>query len=170
MPRPSFEDADALIDPFLVSNWNIIFPRGIPGSNADIRQVSVKAQTTSVPGMQIDQVVAPYRGVELAFAGRQVYQKTIEVTFIELRDISTRDTFRAWLEFCRNNNDNTGNYKANYSTSASWELYDDIPNLVRTIELKGMFPLAIGDMQLDGSQSATGQLQVTFSYDRHVDL
>lgn len=170
MPRPSFEDAEALIDPYMISNWNIIFPRGIPGApSADIRQVAVKAQTTSVPGMNIDQVTAAFRGVELNYAGRQVYNKTLEVTFIELRDISTRDTFRSWMEYARNNNTNQGSYKSMYSTSALWELYDDIPNLVRIIEIRGMFPISVGDMQIDGSQSQTGQLQVTFSYDRHLD-
>lgn len=168
MPRPSLDDATSLPDPFLTYNFNLVFGRGIPGGG-DIRSTSFKAQSTSLPGIQIDPVTVPYRGTELQFAGRQLWSKTQEVTFLEVRDISTRTTFRNWLEFARNNNQNSGSYASQYKVDGLIELYDDIPNLVRTIRMVGMFPLNVGDMALDGSTSQAGQLQVTFSFDRSFD-
>lgn len=169
MPRPSFDDAQSLPDPYMTYNFNMNLPK-IPGSGADLRAMQYKVQTTMIPGMKIDQVKVPFHGTEINYGGRQVYDGSIEVTILEVRDISTRDAFRKWMEFYRNNNNNSGNYAANVKVNGLLELYDDIPNIVRTIQINGMFPTSVGDMQLDGSQSQAGSLQVTFSYDRHFDL
>jgi hypothetical protein len=169
MPRPSFDDATSLPDPFLTYNFNLVFGRGIPGGG-DIRTTSFKCQTTAIPGQQIDPVKVPYRGVEINYAGRAIWSGTFDATFLEVRDISTRTTFRRWMEIARDNNLNQGNFASIYKVDADLELYDDVPSLVKVIKVRGMFPLNMADLPLDGSSSQAGQLSITFSYDRTLDL
>jgi hypothetical protein len=142
-------------------------PSGVVGAG-DI--LAYKIQTTSIPGVVIDPVKVPYRGVELNFAGRQTWPGTLECMILEVRDASTRKFFRSWMEFARNNNTDSGNYKNDYAKVVKLEMYDDIPNIVQVIEMHGMFPITVGDLALDGGTSTAGQLAVTFSYDYTIDL
>lgn len=167
MGRPSLSEASALIDPFMVYNWDLSFP-DIP-VGGDSRSLRVKMQTTSVPGMQIEQVTVPFRAIELNYAGRQIYTKTLQTTILETRDISTRKLIRDWMEFARNNGRNSGSYKSQYAKRGVMELYDDIPNVTKTITLIGVFPIQIDDLQVDGSQSQAGVWSVTWSYDYTED-
>lgn len=165
--RTSFDDVNNLVDPLMLYNFDLIFPT-IPGGG-NSRGMTVKCMSATLPGMQIDQVTVPLHGVEVNYGGRQIYTKTFTATFLETRDVTTRKAMREWMRFCRNNDTNKGNYKAQYAVDASMILYDDIPNVIQTSKIMGCFPISVDDLQLDGGQSAYAQYNITFSYDRVED-
>jgi hypothetical protein len=163
MARTSLQDVAGLPDPLLSYNFDLIFP-SIPGGG-NSRGMTVKCMSTALPGMQIEQQTAALHGVEVNYAGRQIWQKTFQATFIETRDADTRKQIRRWIEFARNNRGNSGHYKADYSVDAIMLLYDDIPNVIQETKIVGCFPTQLDDVNMEGSQGTIVQVSVTFSYD-----
>lgn len=169
MARTSLNDVRGLVDPLQEWNFDLFFPR-IPGIGGNqTRNLTIKCQTTALPGMQLDQVTVALHGVEVNFAGRQIYQKTFTATFIETRDTGTRTAIRGWIEFARNNRTNQGNYKSDYAVDLEMTLYDDIPNVVQRTMLRSAFPINLDDSNLDGGNSGILTYNVTFSYDLHEE-
>lgn len=163
MARTSLSDVSGLADPILSYNFDLMFP-SIPGGG-DTRALTVKCMTTALPGMELEQVTSALHGVEVSHAGRQIYSKTFQATFYETRDGQTRGAIRRWIEFARNNGKNTGNFKRDYAIAAELLVYDDIPNIINTIKVFGLFPKQIDDQSFDGSNSNVITSSVTFSYD-----
>lgn len=168
MTRTSLQDIRSLGDPLQQYNWDIIFTR-IPGT-ADIKPFTFKAMTTSLPGMMLESVPTALHGVELRWAGRANYSHQLQVTLLENRDASTRDMLYKWHKYARNWRANTGAYKDQYAVTVQMLLYDDLPQVVRTIELTGCWPENIDDTSLDGSASGAVQMSMTLSYDDFEDL
>jgi hypothetical protein len=163
MARTSLQDVNGLPDPLLSYNFDLIFP-SIPGGG-DTRSMTVKCMSTAIPGMQLEQQTVGLHGVEVNYAGRQIWTKSFQAVFVETRDGSTRRNLRNWVEFARNNRQNAGNYKAQYSVAALLQLYDDIPNIIETTKIIGCWPMQIDDVAMDGSQGTVVQVSCTFSFD-----
>ena len=161
--RTSLSDVAGLADPILSYNFDLIFP-SIPGGG-DSRSMTIKCMTSSLPGMELEQVTSGLHGVEVSHAGRQIWTKTFQATFYETRDGATRGSIRKWIEFARNNGKNSGQYKSAYAINAQMVVYDDIPNPINTATIFGLFPKQIDDQSFDGSNSNVISASVTFSYD-----
>ena len=163
MARSSLQDVAGLPDPLLSYNFDLIL-NGMPGGG-DTRSMTIKCMTTALPGMQLEQQTAALHGVEVNYAGRQIWTKTFQATFIETRDAKTRFAIRKWIEFARDNKRNAGNYKSAYARDAIILLYDDIPAVISTTKVVGCFPTQLDDVSMDGSQGSIVQVSVTFSFD-----
>lgn len=167
MARTSLSDVSGLADPILSYNFDMMFP-SFPGGG-DARSMIVKCMTTVLPGMELEQVTSALHGVEVSHAGRQIFSKTFQATFYETRDGATRGSIRKWIEFARNNGKNAGNFKRDYAITVDLLVYDDIPNIINTIKVFGLFPKQIDDQSFDGSNSNVITSSVTFSYDYTVE-
>jgi hypothetical protein len=144
------------------------FLPNIPGS-ADTRDLSIKCMTTDLPGSGIEPVAVALHGVELFFGGRKIYTHTMNVTFLETSDWSTRDKFVRWQESMRSWIENKGSIAAAYKVSAAIVVYNDLPEVVRTTNIIGMWPETINEVQLDGGQSGLVQLSMAMRYDYWTD-
>lgn len=167
MAKTSLNDIRSLSDPLMSYNWDFVIPN-MPGGG-DSRSLTFKAQSTSIPGVQLEPVIVGLHGIEVTYAGRQMFSHTLDVTFLETRDIGTRTAIRNWMELARNQEANSGDYKANYSTEVQMILYDDTGAEVRKIRMFGVYPSSLQDVAVDGSQGAIVQVAITFSYDNHID-
>lgn len=167
MARTSLRDVGNLSDPLMTYNFDLQF-NGIEDFG-DARDITIRLMTTSLPGMQIDQVTVPLHGVEVNYAGRQIYSKQFTATLHETRDVKARDFLRKWTRACRNNLTNKGLLKERYAKNATMILYDDVPNVVSQTLIVGIWPLSFDDLQLDGSQSTAAQYNVTFSFDYTIE-
>lgn len=167
MARSSFTDIQSLQDPAQSWNFSLFLPT-IPGSS-DTRDLTFKCMTTDMPGAGLDDVAVPLAGVELHFAGRATFTHDLNVTFLETSDWGTREKFRRWRETIRSWDQNTGSPAAAYKVNAMIEVYNDIPQVVRTCQIKGLWPMTIAEVQLDGGQSNLVTLQITFKYDQWQD-
>ena len=162
MARTSLENIRSLPDPLLTYNWDIFIPN-LPGGG-DTRAITWKAVSTTIPSIMLEPVNVNLGPAELKYAGRENYSHSWQVTLHETRDVGTQLALMAWQKIARDNNTNTGNYKSVYAPSAQLVLYDDIPSVVRTLTLHGLWPETVDEAALDRASGAV-QIGVTFSYD-----
>jgi len=166
--RTSIQDVRSLGDPLQTYNWDVIFTR-IPGT-ADVKPFTFKAMTTSIPGVLLESVPVALHGIELRYAGRANYTHQLPLTLLENRDVSTRDMLMKWNRTARDWVSNTGTYKDAYSVTVQLLLYNDIPQVVRTINLYGCWPETVDDTAVDGQASGAVQTSVTLSFDYFEDV
>ena len=162
MARTSIYDINSVGDPAQSWNFDIFFPT-IPGSS-DTRDLTFKAQSADLPGQGVEIVQVDLHGVKIPFAGAATYGQTFNVTFLETFDWGTREKFRRWREIMRSWRNNSGSFASVYKVNAQIALYDDTPSVVRTIQINGLFPEMIQDVNLDGSQSSAVFVQIQFKY------
>ena len=163
MPRNGLLQALAIQDVQQTWSWGVVIPR-VPGVG-DVRSLSAKCISTSVPGYQIEPVKVELQGgIQLQYAGRRVWSMSWQATFIESRDAGTRSALVAWANMIRNPLLGVGSYKVVYAVPIELSLYDDAGIVSRSIKLVNAFPLDVGEATLDQT-SAPMQYAVTFSYD-----
>lgn len=167
MARTSLSDIRSLPDPLLSYNWDLFIP--LVPSGADFRPLTIKCQNVTLPGVSVEDVPITLHGATVKYAGREMYTNQFTATFLETRDMTTRDAIRSWIEYARNVAANTGQFKVNYEATAQLALYDDKGNAVRTINVYGVFPQNMDEPSLDGSGSQPVLYTVTFNYDFHAD-
>lgn len=162
MARTHLQDIRGLPDPLLSYNFDLVIR---PKGGGDGRPLTVKCQSTSIPGMQIESVTVALKGAEVKYAGRRMFTKTLEASIIETRDMSTYNALQSWFNAARNPVANTGGYKADYSSVVELVLYDDIPSVVKTFKLFGVYPETLSDAALESSSSTVVAYSLTLSYD-----
>ncbi|QRE00279.1 hypothetical protein [Burkholderia phage BCSR5] len=168
MGRSSLFDVMSLPDPAQSWNFDLFLPN-IPGSS-DTRDLTFKCMTTDLPGFGLDVVETPLHGVTLNFAGRAIYTHTMNAVFLETADWGTRQKFRTWREMARSWKNNSGSFASSYKVTAEFVLYNDIPQVVRTCRLYGLWPETVAEFNMDGGASNIVQQTVTFRYDWVDDL
>lgn len=169
MARSSYAENRSLPDPLFSYNFDLVIPN-VPGGG-DGRMLKLKCMSTSIPGVSLDDVEVTLHGATSMYAGREIYTHTLQATFLETRDLSTRDALNGWIAFARSARTNTGTYKVQYATDADLLLYDDTgSNVIRTIRMEGFYCKAMDDAAVDGSSSTAVTIGATFSYDLHYDL
>jgi hypothetical protein len=167
MARLGISDLESVKDPLQTWNWSLVLPN-IPGSNFS-RDLAIKCVSATIPGSSVEQVAVEAHGVKLNFAGRRQWSGTWTATFFETRDAKTREAFTGWLELMRSWTFNSGSYKSFYAVTAELALYDDLPQVVKSIRLRGLFPQSVDDVSLDQS-SGVVTYSVIFSYDQAIDF
>ena len=125
--------------------------------------------STDLPGAALDIVKVDLHGVSLQFAGRATYTHTMSVIFLETSDYSTRDKFIKWRDSIRSWGRNAGSLASAYKVTGSVVVYSDLPQVVRTCKVYGMWPETIGDVPLNGAVSDAVTLTITFSFDYFED-
>jgi len=166
--RTSLQDVLSLQDPALSYNFDLFLPN-IPGSS-DTRDLTFKCMTTDLPGVAVDPVDVALHGVNVPYAGRKIYTHTLNATFLETADWMTREKFRRWNEFIRSWRNNSGALASAYKVDSQMVLYNDVPQVVRTTNLYGLYLETMAEVQLDGGASNLISLQCTFKYTDWVDL
>jgi hypothetical protein len=168
MARTSLYDISAVADPAQSWNFDLFLPT-IPGSS-DTRALTWKCMTTALPGFNLDRVVAPLHGMELVYAGRKTFSHSFTSTFMEAADWSTRSQFYAWSELTRSWINNSGSFASAYKVNGDLVVYNDLPQVARTIRCVGMWPAEVSDVELDGSASNLVTLSITWSFDYVYDI
>jgi hypothetical protein len=166
--RTSLQDVLSLQDPALSYNFDLFLPN-IPGSS-DTRDLTFKCMTTDLPGVAVDPVDVALHGVNVPYAGRKIYTHTLNATFLETADWMTREKFRRWNEFMRSWRNNSGSLASAYKVDSQMVLYNDIPQVVRTTNLYGLYLETMAEVALDGGASNLISLQCTFKYTDWVDV
>lgn len=167
MARAGLRDLATLPDPLIQHQFDLMIPN-VPGGG-DGEGLQLRCQSTQLPGVSVETVTVALRGKELVYAGRQLFEKTLSVTFQETVDILVRNTMLNWLYFIVDERENTGNTKADYSTSATIQLYDESNSVIRTIKMFGVFPTEFAAVDLAGDSVGAVLPSATFSYDWFED-
>ena len=126
--------------------------------------------TADLPGVSVDPMDVALHGVQVPFAGRKIFTHTLNATFLETADWMTREKFRRWNEFIRSWQNNSGALAAAYKVDAQMVLYNDVPEVVRTTNLIGLYLESMNEVQMDGGQSGLITLQCGFKFTHWLDV
>lgn len=155
--------------PDAAQSWNFdLFLPAIPGFGQN--NLTYKCKTTSLPTSKIEPVKIELHGVGKQEAGRAIYDHSLQATFLETVDYKTYEAFRAWRDFMRSWKNNTGTDSAAYKVNLELDVYNNGPDLVKTMILVGSFVTDIGEYAFDGAASTAMEMQVTFSFDYIKDI
>lgn len=168
MGRSSLADSQAVADPAQSWNFDLFLP-AIPGSSST-QALTWKCMTTGLPGFALEKVVVPLHGTKLNYAGMKTYTGSFNSTFMEASDWSTRAQFYAWSESARSWLNNSGTFKSSYGVNGQIVVYNDLPQVSRTINVYGMWPETVNEVELDGGASTLVTLQIGWSFDYVVDI
>lgn len=168
MRRTGLEDISTIKDPLLLYNWGLVIPN-IPGGGNSY-QLTLRAQISSIPGLNIEPALVALRGMELHYAGRPTWTKSLPFTYIEARDMETRQSLLRWMYLARDFRNNTGTFKEDYAVNCDLELYDDTGAVIRTIRFFGVFPLTLDDLATESQGTTVAAMSGTFSFDYFRDI
>lgn len=153
MGFPAMSELRGLPDPLLQYRWTLIVAN-VPGGG-DGRRLQYQCKTSSIPGLSNeDGATVTSHGMDFHFMGRQMFGGTQSATFFETRDLIIMKSIRGWLNFGRDHRNGSGNYKADYATTAQMLLLDDTLKVVTTVNFDGFFPKELSESGVDGSSSA----------------
>ena len=169
MSRSSLSDIQgSIIDPALPWNFDLIFDKLPTGMSGDTRALTIRCQSTSLPGVTHNQVEVALQGITLRYRGRKTYGGTFDVVFAENVDWSTYEIFRNWNKLMLSWQNNTGSSSAVYKVPVTIVTYNDAGEVVKEISVRGVWPQSVQDISLEGSDDGYVQPNITFSYD-YVD-
>lgn len=169
MTRTALSDVISIGDPAMGHNFDLYFPT-IPGST-DTRDLTFKCQGTSIPGFTTETASVDLHGVKVPYMGAAGFQQTMTVTFVESISWSIRTKLRAWRDSARNWITNKGSLSSQYCVDLQLVLWDDQPQVVKTVQIYRSFITALEDLQVDGANGSTVLVpSATFAYTYHQDL
>ena len=163
MARVGLSSIAALPDPLLGYQAELYVPT-IPGAG-DGSGLRTRLKSFPIPGEEKEDVEVTLHGVTVKYAGRTTFSHEMALSFIETRDIYVMTQLKAWLAYSRNILQTAGTYKSQYATTSFIYLYDDTETVVQTVKVFGSFMKNMGEVQLDGTQSAPVEVPATMSYD-----
>lgn len=169
MARTGMSDVISIGDPAMAHNFDLYFPT-IPGAT-DTRDLTFKCQGTSIPGFTTETATVDLHGVKVPYMGAAGFSQSITVTFVESISWSVRNKLRAWRDSARNWITNTGSLANQYCVDLQLVLWDDVPNVVKTVQLYRSFILTLEDLSVDGANGGTVLVpSATFAYTYHQDM
>ena len=130
-------------------------------------------RATSIPGTTIGQVVVPYFGREVKFAGNRTFGD-VTLTVINDEDMGVRNKFEKWMEALSKNEGNTRVINSRSSNGAPkyfatttikpLSKFDGLP--IIQYQLESSFPTDLSEITLDwGDNDSIAEFTVTMAYD-----
>lgn len=166
MARSSLSDVQgSIIDPAQTWNFDLFFEKLPAGLGGDTSMLTIRCQSATLPGAEMEPITVELHGVALRYRGRRTYSGQFTVMFAENVDWTTYQLFRDWHNLMLSWETNTGSSSAVYKVPATITCYDDAGNEVKSFQLIGVWPQSVPDVQFDGSQSGYVQPEITFAFD-----
>lgn len=183
MSRPTLTELHDYVDSPLSSEKFVVQFATIPGVGLQAlenRDLTVKAQSCTWPGMSVSTLSVNLFGHTYKFKGKREAFEPITIRFFEDGKLGTYKKLRAWHEFVDNtmsgasgSNKNIGGIDLGaigtpgYSTTVTITPYNAIGKEAGTLILSNAWPKSIASFELDGSASNLIQIEATFEYDMH---
>lgn len=163
-------DMSGLTDPLQPWNFDFSIPN-VPGGGSS-QALLMRCQSATIPGHQNEDGMLQLRGSEITYAGRPLWEHNFQPSYVELRDMESRDALKNWTLFARDNRTSgtAGAYMANYKTTGYIYLYDDVGRTIRTLILRGLWAQGIQDAQLDSGSSGPVVVGASFRFDWHDEV
>ena len=127
------------------------------------------AKATSIPGATIGQVVVPYFGREVKFAGNRTFAEWT-LTIINDETFAVRGQMENWMNAINSHETNVrtaGAGSSTYVTTATVSQFaKDGATVTSKYEFKNIFPTDISEITLDwGDNDTVEEFTCTFAYD-----
>lgn len=163
-----FDQLDQLPDVLLDDRFELfIAPKGDAAGFTEA--LTLRCQSASMPGTDIEPVMVGLQGHTFHFRGRKMYGGgggQLMVSYVETREgIATR-TLKQWQEFIVGSNSGAGAMKKEYATTATLRVYNEGDEIALEAYLENLWPLSVPDIQLNGQAAQVFLVQASFQYDR----
>lgn len=168
MSRVSLDQSGALPDILDQIGFNIYFGN-VPLSGGRSHNLTIACINAVLPGLGNESYEATLHGHTHKFRGRMTTARTMSISFYEVQTGEISQNLYGWNEFVvGTRSGNSQGYKADYSTTVTFDVLDTTGRVTRRHLIYGVFPQEVPDVTFDGSSSAAVQLSSTFNYD-YVD-
>jgi hypothetical protein len=169
--KPNLYSILTIADPMLSDNFELIFPTvpSLSGSG-NTESLRLQCKTATKPGMTLEQVTYDLFGHTVEFGGRLTYSHTMTVEFVENWQGTITRNLENWLEMCRTHQSQHGHFKAQYVSTATLNIYNQVGDISLAYKIFNMFPTEIPELSFDGSAATALSLSATFSFDYHEVL
>jgi hypothetical protein len=146
--------------------FEVIIPDPV-GGTTELWQI--RAQTASIPGKSFTEILIPFKQTAgVKFAGKEVYDHALPLTFIEGEDRATFDALYTWLQSIIHNRTGLGGGDTTIKKDIFLDLIDTDGTVSMRIKMMGCYPQDVGNVDLatadEGGSGMT--FTCTFSYDR----
>ena len=124
------------------------------------------ARSAQLPESDVGTFDIPYFGRKIKLAGNRTYRDW-SITIMNDEDFTLRNTFELWHNAINTIESNVSAVApASYKTQATVQQYGKAGNILRTYIFSGIFPVTLGAINLDWSDTdKIEEFQVTFQYD-----
>lgn len=181
--RPSLNEINEYVSSPVDAGAFLVRFSAIPGSGLDIfnnRDLTVRCQSCSWPGMGVGIVTVDMMGHQLKFAGKREPAEPVTMRFMESGKMETYKKLRGWHEFIRNSSSvtsgarkNLANFSAGqiglpgYSSQVSITPLTGKNESAGTLVLVNAWVSNLGGWEHDGSSSTPIVPEITLQYDQH---
>jgi hypothetical protein len=166
MPGVLIDQVQGLADP--LKNYQFLMNISpIRGANIVGNDVfSLRCTGTSMPGSSLGQVPVDLAGFQLRYPGRRMFEPTWSTQLVEGQDLAITQQLASWMKLIYDQRTGVASFKADISSIAVVEIYDDPNNVVGVRTLSGIWPLVDPGFGLSfaGAGAAT-PLNIVWSFD-----
>lgn len=133
------------------------------------QRLTFMARAAQLPGSTVNQIVQPYFGREVKFAGNRIFQDWT-ITVINDEDFVIRNAFEKWMSGI---NSHAGNLRSNefmsgdggYQQDGKVIQYGKNGDVIKLYNFVGMFPIDLSPIEVDwGANDTIEEFAVTFAY------
>jgi hypothetical protein len=166
----TIEEIRNLAEPLKGYQFKVTIANAPGGAGASVEELQFLCQSTVLPGRTVDQVVTSLGGHDVSDPGRSPGPKTWAVTFAETTTAAIVQRVEAWQRLCYDPESGVNGSRADIKRNARIELLNNAKEVVLSRQIVGIWPQDIADMAMDYSSSEVVTLDVTWSYDYHIDI
>lgn len=146
-----------------------------PVSVADpalVRDMSIFCESVTLPGIQTETL--DYDGVIWQTNRRKIAyafshgENMLNVTFILSGNMFIHKMFCDWSNLVVDRETNLVKYEDEYKSDASIMVYDQADQLKYQVDLQGIFPITVPDLELNSSTEDILKLPVVIAFERSI--
>lgn len=172
MPKPQLGRVLSVIrDPMVSDHFTLNIP-AVPTGTEDVEPLLIHCQSTSKPGVTVDEVAVALFGHTFVYAGRKVFAHDLNVTYVENVRGTIHRSMELWAQLIRGTHTQHGRFHrgqnsgagGGYATNGRLSIYDNVGELVLEYTLYDMWPATIPEIALDGTASNLITHQIGFKY------
>jgi hypothetical protein len=128
------------------------------------RQLTLRCETSQLPGRNLDTTTRRIYGVDEPFPNGTSSFDNITMTFLVGDDMKEKAFFDSWLNWIQPTITYDVKYKADYAVSLRINQYNVQNKLSLSIDLMDAYPISVNQLDLDWASDSVHKLAVTFAY------
>lgn len=151
------------------NRFNVVltFPGAVPNALGAATKFGFTCRSASIPQMTLGVAEVPYMGRIAKIPGDKVWDDWNVTVMVDM-DFVVRDVFEAWQDLILGFESNVATAgmqnPSNCFASATVHALDRYDNAIKHYEIKGMWPISVGEITLDANESnSIGEMQVSFA-------
>lgn len=155
----------SLPDGQLVHRYEVLITAPVIVTDGELRAMRVQCTQVTIPDRTIEVAEVNVAGYTVAYAGRNVVGKELQISFFENANATIMRVLRKWENAARNRETGSGLVKTDYAGRILVTIFGQTDQETQSFEAYNAWPTQIPGIPLDGGQSQVLVQQVTFRVD-----